>query len=212
MDGKSAPRVTALIVPGGPDAWERAGFACDEAGFGAGDVEVRFDPAVDRGLIWLEGPTQDRHPGADGAGAAARPGPVARELPVRHPNGVTGVDHIVVATPDPERTRAALEDEGLECRRVRRTTVAGREIEQGFHPAGSCLIEVVGPDGRSGEERAAVWGVTFVTPELDRLAARRPQAVASIRDAVQPGRRIATALTEAGLPIPVAFMDPRTSS
>ena len=140
MDGKSAPRVTALIVPGGPDAWEWAGFACVEAGFGAGDVEVRFEPAVDRGLIWLEGPAQGRHPGADGAGAAARPGPVARELPVRHPNGVTGVDHIVVATPDPERTRAALEDEGLECRYTS-TSVGGKRAVQQLAVAIATQVE-----------------------------------------------------------------------
>lgn len=199
-------------MPGGPEAWERAGFACDGAGFLAGDVEVRIDPAADRGYLWLEGAATGRPPGADGAGVAAPPGPASRDLPDSHPNGVAGVDHVVIATPDPERTRATLEHQGLECRRVRQATVAGREVEQGFHPAGSCLIEVVGPDGRAPGEPAAVWGVTFVTPDLDGLAARIPQAVASIRDAVQPGRRIATALPETGLPIPVAFMDPRTNS
>ena len=202
----------ALIVPGGPEAWERAGFACGDEGFMAGEVEIRLDPAATEGSICFEGAPGHRPPGADGAGAASPPGPVSLELPAHHPNGVTGVDHVVVSTPDPGRTRSALEEEGLACRRVRRTTVAGREVEQGFHPAGSCLIEVVGPDGRGVGEPAAVWGVTFVTPDLDGLAARSPRAVASIRDAVQPGRRIATAIPDAGLPMPVAFMDSRTRS
>ena len=132
------------------------------------------------------------------------------ELPANHPNGVFGVDHVVVSTGDVERTSGLLADAGLELLGDRQAVIGGRPFEQRFHRAGPCLIELAGPSGATGPEPAGVWGITFVTSRIESLPALEPAPVASIRDAVQPGRRIATAIPEAGLPTRVAFMDPRT--
>jgi hypothetical protein len=48
-----------------------------------------------------------------------------------------------------------------------------------------------------------------VTSDLDALAARLGDKLGPIRDAVQPGRRIATLRREAGSSVPIAFMTPR---
>jgi hypothetical protein len=47
-----------------------------------------------------------------------------------------------------------------------------------------------------------------VVKELDALASRLGDRLGSIRDAVQPGRRIATLRESAGLGQAVAFMSP----
>ncbi len=59
----------------------------------------------------------------------------------------------------------------------------------------ACLVELVEAD------REGLWGITFVARDVDR----HPNA----KDAVQPGRRIATVRREAGLGCPVALITPR---
>ena len=60
----------------------------------------------------------------------------------RHPNTVSAIDHVVVATPDTARTYATLEAAGFELRRVRD---AGPDLRQGFFLFADVLLEVVGP-------------------------------------------------------------------
>src|SRR5438270_272743 len=123
--------------------------------------------------------------------------------PARHANGVERIDHVVVATPRLERTLAALEDAGLEVRRVRDADPP--TLRQAFLPAGAALIEVVG-DAAGVDGPARLWGVTFVVADADALAATHPASFGQPRAAVQPGRRIVTAR---GLGVPVAFITPR---
>jgi hypothetical protein len=47
--------------------------------------------------------------------------------------------------------------------------------------------------------------------DLERVAGELGERVGSIRDAVQPGRRIATVRERAGLGIPVALISPEPS-
>jgi hypothetical protein len=120
-----------------------------------------------------------------------------------HPNGVTGVDHVVVVTPDFDRTGGALEAVGMELRRVRD---AGG-FRQGFRRLGPAILELVEvPDMRPGG--AMFWGLTLIASDLDALAARLGDRLRPIKDAVQPGRRIATLDRSAGLSPGVAFMTP----
>src|SRR5947209_6378786 len=120
---------------------------------------LRFDEVGEPGLrAWA---LRGVPPGADldGIPCSAPPPP---EPPARHPNGVERIDHVVVATPRLERTLAALEEVGLEVRRVRE---AGPAVRQAFLPAGTGLIEVVGDvvgDAGDADAPARLWGVTFV--------------------------------------------------
>jgi hypothetical protein len=122
---------------------------------------------------------------------------------VDHPNGVTGVDHVVVVTPDFDRTAGALAAVGMELRRVRD---AGG-FRQGFRRLGPAILELVEvPDMRPGS--AAFWGLTMIVSDLDALADRLGDRLRAIKDAVQPGRRIATLDRSAGLSPGIAFMTP----
>jgi hypothetical protein len=53
---------------------------------------------------------------------------------------------------------------------------------------------------------ARFWGLTFVASDLDGLADRLGALLRPIKDAIQPGRRIATLDRSAGLRTHVAFM------
>lgn len=127
-----------------------------------------------------------------------------------HPLGVRAIDHVVVNTDDLERTCGAIADAlGAPLKRVRDL---GR-ARQGFHRVGrrrdnGLIVEVVErPDAPAG--RASLWGFVLIVDDID--AACRllgPDLVGDPKDAVQPGRRIATVRDSAGLGLPLAFMTP----
>jgi hypothetical protein len=200
-------RVCAVAVPGSAQPWLDAGFDSDPSGFDAGEVSLILGAPESEGVRLIVEPASV----LDGAGTMGPPRSSSAGQGSRHPNGVFGVDHVVVATPSMARTRAAMLEAGLDLRLERQGLRGERAIEQAFFLAGGCVLELVGtedePDGP-----AAVWGITFVTSTLDGLPALEGSPVASIRDAVQPGRRIAVARRDLGLPTRVAFMDPRTTS
>ena len=150
-------------------------------------------------------PRGRRRPG--GRPDPGRPGPDATAA-APHPNGVSAIDHVVLATPDTTRTFEALEAAGFALRRVRD---AGPH-RQGFFLFADALLEVVGPPepapGTAGDP-ASLWGVTFVCDDLAAAAARFGAHLSAPRDAVQPGRQIAVADRAAGLGVRVALMSPR---
>jgi hypothetical protein len=78
---------------------------------------------------------------------------------------------------------------------------------------GELLLEVVAapPGSRVAadpEGPARLWGISFLVDDLDATVARLGDLVGEPRDAVQPGRRIATLRREASLGVAVAFMTP----
>jgi len=70
---------------------------------------------------------------------------------------------------------------------------------------GPCLLELGGP----AEGDVRFWGLTLVVDDLDAAAERLGGRLGRVKEAVQPGRRIATVQREAGLSVPLAFMTPR---
>jgi hypothetical protein len=68
-------------------------------------------------------------------------------------------------------------------------------------PAGTAIA--ADPDGP-----ARLWGISFLVRDMERPAAVLGELLGPPRDAVQPGRRIATLGREAGLGPAVAFMTP----
>lgn len=140
----------------------------------------------------------------DGLATVASDAP-AREPAPAHPNGAIAVDHVVVTTPDLERTLAALEAAGLELRRVRD---AGGGARQAFYRLGEAVLEVVGPARPAGDAPAAFWGLALAVDDLDAACARIGALAGAPRDAVQPGRRIATIHRAAGLGTALALLSP----
>ncbi len=167
----SRPELAALRVPSEPPAWERLGFALVDGAVHLGGVRIVFGD--DWG--WELG---------------------APDAPdVAHPNGATGIDHVVLLTDDFDATVERLRAEGLDFRRTRD---AGEGRRQAFFVLGPCLLEVAG--NVEGGER--LWGITLVAPDLAPFGGNP-------KDAVQPGRQITTIPQEAGLKIPIAVMTPR---
>jgi hypothetical protein len=114
-----------------------------------------------------------------------------------HLNGAIGVDHVVIVTPDFDRSAAVLAGRGLELRRTRQ---AG-DRRQGFRRLGPTIMELVeAPEAPA----TRFWGLTIVVADLGALGPH----VGEARAAVQAGRRIATVGASAGLSTRLAFMDP----
>jgi hypothetical protein len=124
-----------------------------------------------------------------------------------HQFAVTAIDHVVITTGSLERTCGAITDQlGLPLKRIRD---AGHGVRQGFHRAGSLILEIVERPDLAAETSAEIWGVVFVVDDLDSaIAWLGPDAIGAPRDAVQHGRRIASIKKDVGLGLPVALMSP----
>jgi hypothetical protein len=122
-----------------------------------------------------------------------------------HPSGASGLDHVVVLTADLERTSAAIaEVTGCELKRVREVGT----MRQGFHRIGrgGLIVELVErPDLPDGP--ASFWGLVLIVEDLDAACELiGSDRISAPKDAVQPGRRIATIRADVGLGLPVALM------
>jgi catechol 2,3-dioxygenase-like lactoylglutathione lyase family enzyme len=206
-----SPTVDTLTVADEPAAWSAAGFDVHGDLCEVGTVRVRLEgPGRGRGIVeWSVRGARSLE--LDGLPTSASEDPPAAGAP--HPNGVVSIDHVVVVTPDLDRTAAALRDGGLDLRRVRDEAAPGGSPRQGFFRMGELILEVVqAPVGTriasdpSGPAR--LWGISFLVEELERTAAALGDLLGEPREAVQPGRRIATLGKEAGLGPAIAFMTP----
>jgi hypothetical protein len=211
--GKQSVTVDELTVADHPDAWTALGFAVE------GDVCV-----VDGLRIRLAG--TDAGEGLVGWSVRGIGGTELDGLPTTlsereppgdspsHPNGVAGIDHVVAIAPALERTVASLQAAGLDLRRVREEPTPAGAPRQAFFRLGATILEVVQepPEaverGGGADRPAFFWGLALIAPDLDATVAGLGDAVGEVRDAVQPGRRIATLRRGAGLSIPIALMDP----
>lgn len=134
---------------------------------------------------------------------ASDPDAPAPEGRLPHPNGVTRIDHLVVITPDLDRTTATIEALGIEARRTRE---AGRGRRQRFFRLGEVILELVGPVEPAGEGPATFWGLAFTVADIDATAGHLAGRIGEPKTAVQPGRRIATLRSGDELSVPIAFM------
>jgi hypothetical protein len=122
-----------------------------------------------------------------------------------HELAASALDHVVVLTPDLERTCAAIaEATGCELKRIREVG----SMRQGFHRIGrgGLIVELVErPDIPEGD--ADFWGLVIIVDDLDQAFSQLgPDRISAPKDAVQPGRQIATICGEVGLGLPVALM------
>ena len=197
------PELAALEVADPVERWEALGFAMAAGQVELGGVRVVLG-AEGRGITrWaLRGIGEvddiDGLATTSAARSAERP-----QIEVTHPNGATGIDHVVVVTPDFDRTAAALDAAGMPLRRVRD---AGT-FRQGFRRLGPAILELV--EAKTAPAGAAsFWGLVVIVEDLEALSDRLGEHLGSVKPAVQPGRRIATLRGSAGLSAAVAFMDP----
>jgi catechol 2,3-dioxygenase-like lactoylglutathione lyase family enzyme len=222
-------QLLSLTVADDPTAWEAAGFAvCPHKG-SLGTVHL--GPTT----IHLSGRTDDRNlrgirdwtvTGLDapaGTGAGTIDGIPTTFAPLggepgsdtaANPNGATGIDHVVILTPDVNRTTAAFGELGLAVRRIRETDSYGAPMRQAFLRLGPTVVEVVGGHegtGQSPTVAPAGWfGLALDVHDLDAVAALLGEGLGAIKPAVQPRHRIATIRHKTfGMSVAVALMDRR---
>jgi hypothetical protein len=173
--------LTGLDVAGDATAWEAAGFTVDD-GIRVGQLHLQIDSG-ESGIRWWT--LADRATSAE----------------VAHPNGAMILDHLVVFSGDPDATTKEYAEYGWEARRTREV---GGGRTQTFFKSGEIIIELIGPMPNVIHQ---LWGLAFTVRDLDACAALLGDTLGRVKDAVQPGRKIATLRHEAcGLTVPIAFM------
>jgi hypothetical protein len=214
----SGVSIEQLVLADEPERWTALGFAVEGDALQLGAVRLRLaGENAGRGIVgWalrelasteLDGMPTTRADGTEAAGSSAE-----------HPNGVVAIDHVVAMTPALDRTVQALQDAGLDLRRIREQPTPAGAPRQAFFRLGGEILEVVqepaqviAARGDGGADRSArLWGLAFVAPDLDRTVAALGELAGEAREAVQPGRRIATVKRSAGLAVPVALMSPKS--
>jgi len=209
-----SPSVTIdeVVLADEPERWSALGFALDRDRLRLGAVSLRLaGEGAGRGIVgWsLRGIATNELDGlATEQSNSTPPAPAAD-----HPNGIVGLDHLVAMTPALDRTVPALQEAGLDLRRIREEPTPAGAPRQAFFRLGAEILEVVQePEHivaeREGDQRRPMrlWGLALLTADLDQTVATLGKHAGEPRAAVQPERRIATVKRSAGLAVPVALM------
>jgi hypothetical protein len=195
-----------------PENWAALGFALDEQReCQIGGVRLCFTASTSASGIVGWSLREAASTELDGLPTTISESPERPDAPA-HPNGVVAIDHVVVVSPELNRTAAALAAAGLDLRRLREEPTPAGAPRQAFFRLGAQILECVQePDEviarAGGSDRPAIfWGLALLVDDIERAAAAFAPHVSDVRPAVQPGRRIATVRRSAGLCVPVALM------
>lgn len=200
-----------LTVADTAEPWRECGFSVDGEVCVLGDVRIGFAPEGQRGLTgWSLRGIDLTDLGGLPTARSDRPPPA--DAP-EHPNGVTGLDHVVAISSDLDRTVEKLVAAGLDLRRIREEPTPAGAPRQAFFRLGSVILEAVqeppeATERAGGDRPAFFWGLALTAPDIERTVAFLGDRVSEVRPAVQPGRRIATLRRIAGLSVPVALITP----
>jgi hypothetical protein len=205
--------IDELTIADDPAAWAALGFTIEGGAALLGRVSLRFTgPGAERGIVgWslreLASTELDGLPTTTSAREVPAPGG-------EHPNGVLAIDHIVAMSPALERSVEALQEAGLDLRRIREEPTPAGAPRQAFFRLGQEILELV-QEPEDVVERAGgparpshFWGLALLAPDLDATVARMAPHAGEPRAAVQAGRRIATVRRSAGLAVALALMSP----
>ena len=208
VEPRPDPRVEWLTISGDPAAWRAVGLtATDDGTIPLFGTSLRITPGDESAGItaWTMSGIGDPPSTIDGlVTESADPQP---PVFAAHALGAIAIDHVVVMTPDLERTSSGITAAaGCELKRIREVG----EMRQGFHRIGrgGLIVELVErPEIEEGPAR--FWGLVLIVDALDEVCRQMgDDLIGAPRDAVQPGRRIATVRDAARLGLPVALMTP----
>ncbi len=193
--------IASLIIADPPELWIDLGFVVDDGASWISGICHQLGAAGTGVIAWIlrSGEGIGELPLGDGPAPAARPTP-------DHPNGVIALDHVVIGTPDLARTIDAFESVGIGLRRTREAGTPDRPTRQAFFRLGETIAEVVGLPSGSSPGPARFYGLAFTVADLDATARFLGERLRPAKDAVQPGRRIATLDRAVGSTVPLAFM------
>jgi catechol 2,3-dioxygenase-like lactoylglutathione lyase family enzyme len=192
------PTLEELEIADEPADWRALGFEVESGDCQVSSVRLRLlGKGPRRGIL----------------GWKLRAGEAEPTEAPAHPNGVARIDHVVLMSPDLDRTVEELRSEGFELRRIREGETPGGSTRQAFFRLGEPILEVVqAPEGssvaRNPEGPARLWGIAFLVDDIDAVGSALGELLGTPCDAVQPGRKIATLRPEAGLGPAIAFMTP----
>ncbi len=197
------PELVELLIADPAERWAGLGFEVDEHGsMDLGGIRVRLGEEQGGGITAWSLVRVNAMGSIDGL-----PTPVPRVLrppPFKtHPNGATGIDHLVILSSSLDRTAAALARAGVELTRVHESDRG----QIGLRRLGPAILEVVERDDLESD-KARFWGLAVVVISLEHMAERLGDRLGPIEQAVQPGRKIATLRDDAGISVPLAFMSP----
>lgn len=208
MPEMSSARIGELVIGGSRANWAQVGINFSQDGvFAIGELVLRIDESLSPGLhSWALSNVNSISSSIDGIPTTevmvnTRSGEIESREFVLQP---LGVDHVVVNTPDLERTSRALhEATGAELKRIRD---AGNGMRQGFHRLGDVIVEIVSaPSIPAGS--ATLWGFVLNVADVNEVAAYLgPDVLSPPKPAVQKNRLIATFRGAVGLGVPVALM------
>lgn len=212
------PTIDALTIADDPDSWRKAGFSVDPDGTcRVGTVRLELVGTGGgngrRGILgWSLRDARHVTGGAglaelDGIPTAASTHPPAE--PARHANGTTHIDHLVITSGDGVAAGRALESAGWDLRRLRDVDNQPVPMQQRFFRAGEVILELVSPAEPAADRPTRMFGLALVSADLDATANFLDGRCNPPKEAVQPGRRIATLRTrDLDLSVAIAFMTP----
>jgi len=211
----TSPTINAIVIADPPESWADAGFTVDDDGTCVvGQVRLQLvgrDGDRKRILSWSLRGLPDGTESLDGLATTTSDEPMP--APVTHKNGVELIDHLVISSPDVDRTVAALNAAGLATLRTRHIDREqyGFKARQTFFRLGEVLLELIGANEPQGDGPAAFFGLAYTVTDIDALPGLYGERLGNVKDAVQPGRRITTLRhKEFGMSVATAFMSPES--
>lgn len=207
------PTIDRLIVGDEPEAWAAAGFTVDDdriCRIGSVRVELAGRNAG-KGMRRWTLRDADAPDEIDGIPTATSAEPAAEGA--EHANGTLRIDHLVLASGDGERTAAAVTAAtGLEVLRVRESGTYGSPMVQRFFRLGEVVLELIST-AEVIEAPTRFFGIAVDVDDIDALPGYYGPRIGAVKEAVQPGRRIATLRhKDLDLSVAVAFMSPGEAS
>jgi hypothetical protein len=210
------PLIDSIVIADLPETWRAAGFTvADDGTCRVGSVRLELvGPEHGKQIAsWALAGVPPSTTSVDGLPTEAADAPRAgRDSPPEHENGVEYIDHLVLLSPDSDRTVAAFAALGVEPRRVRQLDAQqyGFEARQTFFRMGEVILELIGPDTAmegAADRPAGFFGLAYTVRDLDATAALLADHIGNVTDAVQPGRRITTLRhKDFGMSVATAFM------
>jgi hypothetical protein len=210
-----APTIDTIVIADPPETWSAAGFTVDDEGIcRVGTVRIRLagPEAGARIVSWTLREVPPSTTSIDGLPTDASKDDVPSDAPPTHENGVEFIDHLVILSPDVDRTVAALGEVGIESRRTRHVDAEqyGFEARQTFFRLGEVILELLGPDAPmedAAHRPAGFFGLAYTVRDIDATAAVLADHIGNVKDAVQPGRKITTLRHKNfGMSVATAFM------
>jgi hypothetical protein len=211
-------RILFLTVADDPATWASLGFTLDGATVRLGTTAITLTGASPdaKGITgWLLADDSALPASVDGLPTSTTTGAPTPPTAPSHANGITAIDHLVVMTPNIDRTVSTFEDLGWECRRRREGAAYGQQqMRQAFFWLGDVIVEVVGPDDvdpAKSDVAASFFGLALTAADLSATQSFFGDLMKPPVEAVQPGRQITTISSRGGSTVAIAVMSPHRS-